>query len=324
MFISERLKQGVFAKVSTYSGPKANMKSTPDNHDPWRKRTVDYLSNAIIHGCMIRVVLALPYNMRVRLFGALMARLIGPIVGYRRRAVQHLAHIFPDMDLKARKSLATACLNNAGRAFIENYSVRELLERMKDHPINGEGVAAIAAAKAEGRPVILAGAHFGNFEATRAALVMRGYDVGCLYRNMSNPYFNEHYVRNMHDLGGPAFPQGLRGTAGFVRHLKAGGQMVMLHDLHVFGAPVLDFMGQPVRTSLSVAELAIRFDAVLIPYFGIRQPDGLSFELVLEAPIPHDDPLVMMQAVNDNLAARIKETPEQWFWVHRRWRPDSV
>ncbi|MCO4824587.1 MAG: lauroyl acyltransferase, partial [Amylibacter sp.] len=166
------------------------MKPTPDNGDPWIKRAEHYLSNAIIHGCMIRAALALPYNMRVRLFGAIMAYVIGPIVGYRRRAIEHLAHIFPDMDLKTRKSLATACLNNAGRSFIENYSGRELLERMKDHPITGEGVAAIAAAKAEGRPVILAGSHFGNFEATRAALVTRGYDVGCLYRNLSNPHFN--------------------------------------------------------------------------------------------------------------------------------------
>jgi KDO2-lipid IV(A) lauroyltransferase len=91
---------GVFTKVSTYFGQKANMKPTPDNGDPWIKRAEHYLSNAIIHGCMIRAALALPYNMRVRLFGAIMAYVIGPIVGYRRRAIEHLAHIFPDMDLK--------------------------------------------------------------------------------------------------------------------------------------------------------------------------------------------------------------------------------
>ena len=299
------------------------MTTTSENKDPWTTQAVHYLSNAVIYG-MIRVALALPYAKRVRLIGAAASRVIGPLVGYRRRAIKHLAHIYPEMPLNGRKALATACMNNAGRTMIENYSGREMLARMKDNPLTGAGVAAIAAAKAEGRPVILVSGHFGNFEATRAALVGRGYDVGCLYRNMSNPFFNQHYVRNMQDLGGPAFPQGRRGTAGFVRHLKAGGQLVMLFDLHVFGAPVLDFVGQPARTAISAAEMALRLNADLIPFYGLRKPDGLGFETILEAPIAHSDPITMTQELNDKLSERIRATPEQWFWVHRRWRPDSV
>ena len=120
------------------------------------------------------------------------------------------------------------------------------------------------------------------------------------------------------------FPQGRRGTAGFVRHLRAGGQLVLLFDQHVFEAPVLDFMGKPARTALSAAELALRYNAVLIPFYGIRQPDGLSFETLLEAPIAHSDPKQMTQALNDSLAARIRHDPKQWFWVHRRWRAEDA
>ncbi|MFT5787549.1 MAG: KDO2-lipid IV(A) lauroyltransferase [Ascidiaceihabitans sp.] len=298
------------------------MTTTSENQDPWTTRTVHYLSNAVLYG-MIKMALALPYSTRVPLMGAVVSRFIGPVVGYRKRAMKHLAHIYPEMPQKERKAIATACLNNTGRTMIENYSGREMLARMKDNPLTGAGVAVIAAAKAEGRPVILVSGHFGNFEAARAALVGRGYDIGCLYRNMSNPFFNQHYVRNMQDLGGPAFPQGRRGTAGFVRHLKTGGQLAMLFDLHVFGAPVLDFVGQPARTAVSAAELALRLNAELIPFYGIRQPDGLGFETVLEEPIAHSDPLTMTQALNDNLSEHIKKTPEQWFWVHRRWRPNS-
>ena len=58
----------------------------------------------------------------------------------------------------------------------------------------------------------------------------------------------------------------------------------------------------------------------MIPFYGIRQPDGLSFDTVLEAPVPHSDPLQMTQALNDSLAARVRQDPGQWFWVHRRWR----
>jgi KDO2-lipid IV(A) lauroyltransferase len=87
---------------------------------------------------------------------------------------------------------------------------------------------------------------------------------------------------------------------------------------------VLDFVVKPARTALSAAELALRFNAVLIPFYGIRQPDGLTFETVLEAPITHSDATTMTQAMNDSLSARIRENPGQWLWVHRRWRPDDA
>jgi KDO2-lipid IV(A) lauroyltransferase len=73
---------------------------------------------------------------------------------------------------------------------------------------------------------------------------------------------------------------------------------------------------------VSAAELALRYDALLIPFYGIRKANGLDFETVLEAPIPPSDPQTMTQALNDSLAARIKADPGQWFWVHRRWRAD--
>ena len=105
-----------------------------------------------------------------------------------------------------------------------------------------------------------------------------------------------------------------------MRHLKGGGQLVLLFDQHVQFAPILDFMGHPARTALSAAELALRYDALLIPFYGIRQDDGVSFEVLLEAPVPPSDAESMTQALNDSLSAQITAHPEQWFWVHRRWR----
>ena len=124
----------------------------------------------------------------------------------------------------------------------------------------------------------------------------------------------------MERFGGPVFPQGRKGTAGFVRHLKKGGQLVLLFDQHVQFAPILDFMGAPARTALSAAELALRYDAQLIPFYSIRKPDGVSFDILLEAPIPHSDATTMTQALHDSLAAQVAAHPGQWFWVHRRWR----
>jgi KDO2-lipid IV(A) lauroyltransferase len=293
--------------------------SDPDPRDIPRKLG-HYLSNLAIVG-LIRLALALPYALRVRFMGAVVQRVIGPLAGYRQRALDNLARVWPDMPVPQRAHIAARCLNNVGRTFIENYSAKDFPQRMATNQLTGAGVGAVQEAVAQGRPIILASGHYGNYEATRATLVAQGMDIGGLYRNMKNPYFNAHYVKTMEAFGGPVFAQGRRGTAGFVRHLKSGGQLVLLFDQHVFEAPDFDFLGHPAKTALSAAELALRYDALLVPFYGIRQPDGLTFATVIEAPVPASDALTMTQALNNSLEARIRADPTQWFWVHRRWRP---
>ncbi|WP_298836480.1 lauroyl acyltransferase [uncultured Roseobacter sp.] len=286
---------------------------------PFSRRAGHYLSNLAIVG-LIQLALILPYAARVRFVGWVVQYVIGPVAGYRARALSNLALIMPDKPEAERREIAARCLNNAGRTFIENYSSRDFPERLAGNTLEGPGVDALASARADNQPVVLVTGHYGNYEAVRAALVARGYNIGGLYRNMANPYFNAHYVRTMEAFGGPVFPKGRRGTAGFVRHLKEGGQLVLLFDQHVYDAPALDFLGQPAKTALSAAELSLRYNARLIPFYGIRQKDGLSFRTVLEAPVDHSTPEQMTQQLNDSLAAHVRADPGQWFWVHRRWR----
>jgi len=290
------------------------------NATPFSRRARHYFGNLLIVG-IIRMALALPYRARLAFVGWLVQHVLAPLAGYRARALANLEHVWPEMPKARRAEIATRCLNNLGRSFIENYSSQDFPARMAEATPRGPGMAALQDARESGRPAILVTGHFGNYEAVRAALVARGYDIGGLYREMKNPYFNAHYVKTLEAFGGPVFPQGRRGTAGFVRHLKQGGRLVLLFDQHVQRAPILDFIGQPARTAVSAAELALRYDALLIPFYGIRQDDGVSFDVVVEEPVPHSDPLTMTQALNDSLTARIIENPEQWFWVHRRWRP---
>lgn len=278
-----------------------------------------YLSNLVIVG-IIQLGLWLPYALRVRLVGRIMQHIIGPIAGYQKRARENLALVWPDMAPRERNSIASRCLNNVGRTLIENYSNRDFPSRLAQNPLSGPGFAALEEAAARKQPVILVTGHFGNYEAVRAALAGRGYAVGGLYRNMRNPYFNAHYVRTMEAFGGPVFPQGRAGTKGFVRHLREGGQLVLLFDQHVRYAPVMDFLGLPARTAISAAELSLKYNALLIPFYGIRQADGLSFETLLEAPIPVTTAEEMTQKVTDSLSRRVEADPSQWFWVHRRWR----
>lgn len=286
----------------------------------FRKRTKDLAVDAILRA-VIGAALLLPYALRVRLFGWLVEKVLGPISGFRRAALNNLALVWPDRSRREHWRIATGCFNNAGRAFIENYSARDFPARLAANPLEGPGWPVLQEAGAAGRPVILVTGHIGNYEAVRAALAGRGLSVGGLYREMTNKHFNAHYVGTLQQYGGPIFPQGRRGMVGFVRHLKSGGRLVLLFDQHVEGAPALSFLGHPARTSISAAKLALRYDAQLIPFYGIRKPDGLNFRTVLEAPVPHTDPETMTKALNDSLSVRIEANPDQWFWVHRRWRP---
>ncbi|MBL3574762.1 lauroyl acyltransferase [Rhodovulum sulfidophilum] len=283
------------------------------------RRLGDWLTDRVAR-LLIATALALPYERRVPFGGWVTRRLIAPIAGYRDRAEANLAMIWPDMPAPRRRRIADQVADNAGRTLIENYSTEAFLARMAGTEPKGPGLAALAAARQEGRPAILVTGHFGNYEAARAALVARGYEIGGLYRPMANPFFNAHYVRTMEAFGGPVFPQGRRGTTGFVRHLRSGGMLVLLTDQHARRGAELHFMGHPALTALSAAELALRYDAELIPFYATRCPDGLSFEIEIEAPVARATPREMMQALNDSLEARVRRHPEQWFWIHRRWK----
>lgn len=285
-----------------------------DNVGPLRR-----LRGLALRG-LIAGLLALPYRMRVPLCGWVLAHVISPIAGYGRRVRENLALVLPDLPAAEVARLVRKVPDNAGRTLIEIYSGPEFAARARARPITGEGLAALDAAHTAGRPVILVTAHFGNYDASRAALIARGFRVGALYMPMTDAAFNAHYVQAISRIGTPVFPRGREGLADMVRFLRSGGMLGLLVDQHMRHGAALTFFGREARTALSAAELALRYDALLVPTYGIRQPDGLSFEVVVEPPIPPGTPEAMTQALNDSLERLARQHLDQWFWIHRRWK----
>ncbi|MCE6961312.1 lysophospholipid acyltransferase family protein [Cereibacter sphaeroides] len=269
---------------------------------------------------LIGALLLLPYEWRVPLCGWVMSRLIAPLAGWDRRVRDNLARVMPDLPEAEVRRLMRRVPDNVGRSVIESYSGREFVERAARHPVGGPGLATLEAAHAEGRPVVLVTGHFGNYDASRAALMARGFRIGGLYRPMNNRYFNEHYVRAMAAIGEPIFPRGKQGLAGMLRHLRGGGMLGLLIDVHMRDGAVLQFFGQPAKTALSAAELALKYDAPLVPVYAIRAANGLDFTIRVGEPIPRGTPAEMTQALNDSLEEIVRDHMDQWFWIHRRWR----
>jgi Kdo2-lipid IVA lauroyltransferase/acyltransferase len=263
-------------------------------------------------------LLRLPYRIRVPLCGWVMSRLIAPIAGYRSRVRENLALILPNLPQAEVTRLTLAVPDNVGRTIIEIYSGPEFTKRAGTP--EGPGLAALDDAHATHKPVILVTGHFGNYDASRAALIARGFRVGALYRPMKNTYFNAHYVQAISRIGTPLFPRGRSGLGDMVKHLKSGGMLGLVIDQHMNHGADLTFFGVAAQTALSAAELALKYDALLVPTYAIRQPDGLNFKIVVEEPIPHGTPQAMTQALNDSLETLVRQHMDQWFWIHRRWK----
>ena len=94
----------------------------------------------------------------------------------------------------------------------------------------------------------------------------------------------------------------------------------MLIDQHMDDGAALKFFGQTAYTALSAAQMALKYDAELVPFYAIRQANGPPFRIILEAPITRGSAEAMTQALNDSLEARVRADMGQWLWSHKRWK----
>lgn len=262
----------------------------------------------------------LPYPTRITTIGWLGAYVIGPLAGMRKRVAANLSLIAPDIPLTEKRRLCREVPGNLARALAETFSGDEFIARARQSPISGEGLGALDAARDARQPVVLTTAHLGNYDAGRVVLRERGYNVAAFYMPMRNPAFNKRYVAAMAHIASPVFPRSRSGLAALVKHLREGGMIGLVTDHHMAHGTLIDFMGEPARTSTAPAELALKHGALLVPLYAIREKDGLSFRIEVEAPIPHSDPLTMTRAINASLEKKVRAHMDQWMWTHKRWK----
>lgn len=264
-------------------------------------------------------MLALPYRWRVPAMGWFSSTILAPLA-MNKRTRANLKLIFPEMPKSEVRQVCKAVADNFGRSLIEIHSGAEFARFAATLPITGPGLAALDEAHAQGRPVILVSAHFGNYDAWRAGLSARGFRVGGLYKPMKNPAANRRYVETIETVAKPLFPRGSEGMADMIRFVRSGGMLGLLGDHKIATGEVLDFLGKPALTATSAAKMALKYNALMVPLYATRNPDGLTFTIEVEDPIPHTDALTMTQALNDSTAARVRGHMGQWFWLHRRWK----
>jgi len=262
----------------------------------------------------------LPHKSALGLAGWVSARILAPVFGVNRRIRRNLALIYPAMPEAEVTDLCHTVSDNAGRLMVESFNTRHFVDHAAQASFSGDGKAALLQALTDRQKVVLVSGHFGNYQVLRVLLARLGFETAAIYRPMNNAYTNKRYIENMNRIATPNFPRGLSGTKSLLGHLRKGGAIALLNDQFAHEGVELRFMGHPAFTMLSAAEFALKYDALLIPYFGIRRDNGVDFDVVVEPAIAPGTAIEMTQALNDSLETMVRRFPGQWFWIHQRWK----
>jgi KDO2-lipid IV(A) lauroyltransferase len=185
-----------------------------------------------------------------------------------------------------------------------------------------------------GRRVLMLGGHFGNWEIGTTLLGMWGVQMGVVARELDNPYLHD-WFRKYREMTGHRLMMKSGGYDDMLAILQKGGNLGMLCDQDAGPRGLfVDFFGRPASTFKSIALLALEYDALIIVGYSIRRPDTfdespwVNFEVgceVLIDPrnITSSDPVgEITRLYTAALERAVRRAPEQYFWVHRRWKSE--
>ena len=228
--------------------------------------------------------------------------------------------------------LAQAHYAHLARLVAEFLRFRWLSDERKAALVRVENIDLVRAVHARGRGVLILTGHFGNWEVATIAGVRKVPEAHGRFhfvRRAIKPRWLEALVtRRFRRAGFGVLPK--RGSLdALVERLDAGDLVVFPFDQHARGRDgvAVEFFGEPAGTFRSLAIIAQATGAPVMPAASWREPDGahvLRFEEPLE-PIACEDPkeelLRNTRAYNAALERLVVRHPEQWWWVHRRWKP---
>ena len=123
----------------------------------------------------------------------------------------------------------------------------------------------IKEASAAGKGAIIVSGHFGQWEAIRAVVKMNGLESGAVYRPHKNRHYERRLLAGIKAGGQPILATGRAGTKALVRHIRSGGIVSILMDEKQAEGTGLPFLGHDALTSLSAAQLALKYDVPWSP-----------------------------------------------------------
>ncbi len=269
------------------------------------------------------VIRLLPVDTASAIGGALL-RAVGPLTRAHRTASLGLRLAFPTMTDTEYARILAAQWENFGRYIAEFPVLDRLTPRGgRVEVVHPERLARIAAS---GRPVIFISGHFSNMEVMSAAILDAGIPCEITYRAANNPFVDARIKRSRFRYGVRMFaPKGADGARELLDALTAGRSVALMNDQKYDAGVAAPFFGRTVYTLPAAARLALRFGAEIQP-LSVQRVHGARFRLTVHDPIRlvatgdrTADICTGVTAINAFIEARVRERPEEWWWMHKRW-----
>lgn len=262
-------------------------------------------------------------------FGGWLLRKIGPRSSKQEIVLKGLSLAFPDLGPDELKAIALKSWDNIGRTFAEFPIMDRITVFKKNSRVTVIGHETLQHfIKAKQGAVIVTG-HFANWEVMAAVLTQSGLPVRITYRKINNPYLDKR-VRAQREAYGTKFLVQKSTHAGARVLLNALGKsesVAILNDQKFNEGIAIPFFGHDAMTATGATRLALKTGAPLIPISVTREKAEFTVtihdEIKLENSGDREDDIEKgVRQIVTFTEDWIKQNPDQWFWVHRRWPKD--
>jgi Kdo2-lipid IVA lauroyltransferase/acyltransferase len=250
--------------------------------------------------------------------GGFVARHVGPRLPVSRVADENLRRALPDLDAAGRRLVVQGVWDNLGRTAAELPHLPSLRRTTEGPGWECGDDRELRILQARGGPALLFSGHLANWEIGLPVAAALGLSVAWFYRPVSNPVSNQLMQALRREAMGadvPMFPKSAKGGRAALAHLRQGGLLGMLIDQKLNEGIAVPFFGRPAMTTIAPAQFALRLRCPVISIRPVRLGPA-RFRVICERPLPLPD--------TATLERWIREQPECWLWLHRRWPSDDL
>lgn len=298
-----------------------------------RARRARYAVEAGLAFGVLALVKPLPADAAISTLAAIVRR-IGPFLPRQKVVLDNLAHAMPELDEAERRAIARRMWENLGRQLAEYVMLDKLFDydpaSAKPGRVEVVGKELFQRIHQNGEPAIFFTGHTGNFELLPICAATFDLEMTALFRPPNNPYIAKRVLAARTTTMGALVPSRTGAAAGLAKALHDGGSVGVLVDQKFHRGRLGTFFGKPVRTNPLLPKLARQFDCPVYPARCVRLP-GNRFRLELDEAIDlprgadgRIDVDASCQLLNDIVERWVREYPDQWMWLHRRWDPATL
>ncbi len=251
---------------------------------------------------------------------------------HRNVTADNLALAMPEIPAARRPAIARGCYRNLASGLVDLLITSRRAADSLRARYEVEGLGNMERAEEAGRGVIVMSAHLGNWEAAAQYLALHGHPMAVVARPLDDPAL-ERVLRSMRERWGNSSIPKRGGARQMLRTLRQGGRLGLLIDqrVHPNEGRAYPFFGHDAYTTPLLATLSLRTGAPIVPYFGMPEDGWRRCRVIFRPPIwPEGDPRdpeAVDELTRKALAAledEIRRSPEQWLWLHRRWRKNPT